>query len=59
MKKEKAIEKMSPISTGNHTFGIYRPKYSRVQKRITYKDINFDFINAEVRKKKEKLAKQF
>lgn len=40
----KVIKLSNPLPPGNNNFGIYRPRYSRVHKRITYKDINFESI---------------
>jgi len=36
---------------GHHNLGKYRPKYSRIQKRIQYRDLSFDGIHVDERKK--------
>ena len=40
--RTKVFNKNNPLPPGNSNFGIYRPRYSRVQKRVTYKDLNFE-----------------
>ena len=41
MDRSKVFDLNNPLPPGNSNFGIYRPKFDRVEKRVTYKNLHF------------------
>ena len=51
MDRSRVMELNNPPPPGSNNFGIYRPKYDRVEKRIPYKNLNYDKLNQSTKEK--------